>query len=147
MNLVSAAAGAVQVANRGKRYPTSYIYFSWATLLFASEVSVRDDRMCSRREELRTRKSCSLGPFQARQSDRDPVIAAHFYFQSDTGLEAEVKVKFAELVGRFKGDGALAAMEYDGNRIELTVSLLELQFGPRERGYRNRFAPRAKDPP
>ncbi len=82
---------------------------------------MRDDRMCSRREELRTRKSCSLGPFQARQSDRDPVIAAHFYFQSDTGLEAEVKVKFAELVGRFKGDGALAAMEYDGNRIELTV--------------------------
>jgi len=49
------------------------------------------------------------------------VIAAHFDLQSDTRLEGEVKVKFAEVVGRYKGDGALAAMECDGNRIELTV--------------------------
>ena len=82
---------------------------------------MRDHRMCFLRGDLRIRKSCSLVPFHTRQSDRDPVIAAHFDFQSDARLELEVKVKFAELVCRFKGDGAFAAMEYDGNRIELTV--------------------------
>jgi len=49
------------------------------------------------------------------------VAAADFDFQSDAWLEIEVKVKFAELVGSCKGDGALAAMEHDGNRIELTL--------------------------
>src|SRR5258706_487689 len=88
---------------------------------FVSDVSVRDHQMCTLREELRTRKSCSLGPFQARQSDRDPVIAAHFDFQSDASLELEVKVKFAEPVGRCLGDGALAPVEHDWNRIELTI--------------------------
>ena len=71
--------------------------------------------MCFLREELRTRKSCSLGPLQARQRYRDPVVAAHFDLQRDARLEIEVKVKFAELVGRCEGDGALAAMEYDGS--------------------------------
>jgi hypothetical protein len=118
MNLVSAAAGAVQ-RSTAKRYLTFYV--SWAALLFVSEVSVRDHQMCSLRDELRARKSCSLGPFQARQGDRHPVIAAYFDFQSHARLEIEVKVKFAELAGRCKRDGALAAMEYDGNGIKLTV--------------------------
>src|SRR6266704_911834 len=83
--------------------------------------SKRDHRIGSKWRELRTRKSRSLGPFHARQNDRDPVIAAHFDFESDAGLEVEVKVKFAELVGRCQGDGTLAPLEHDWNRIELTV--------------------------
>ena len=49
------------------------------------------------------------------------MIAAHFDFQSDARLEVEVKVKFAELVGRCLGDGTLAPVEHDWNRIELTI--------------------------
>ena len=47
--------------------------------------------------------------------------SAEMDFQTDAGLELEVKVKFAELVGRCQGDGALAPAELNWNRIELTI--------------------------
>src|SRR5713226_10181360 len=122
MNLVPAVTGAVHAANRRKRIPNILYFIGCTPFCFRSERARSSN--CSLREELRTCKSCSLGPFQARQSDRDPVIAAYFDFQSDARLEIEVKVKFAELVGRCKGVGALAAVEYDGNQIELTVGLV-----------------------
>src|SRR6266478_1629567 len=119
MNLVSAAAGAVQAAKHSKKMPNILCFMGCPPFCFRSERARSSNVLL--REELRARKSCSLGPFQARQGDRHPVIAAHFDFQSHARLEIEVKVKFAELAGRCKRDGALAAMEYDGNGIKLTV--------------------------
>src|SRR5712664_2049315 len=98
MNLVSAAAGVVQAAKSSKRIPNILGFIGYPPFCFPRERARSSNVFL--REELRTRKSCSLGPLQARQRDRDPVIAAHFDFQSDARLELEAKVKFAELVGR-----------------------------------------------
>src|SRR6267143_1380510 len=99
MNLLSAAAGAVQTAKNNKKIPNILLRFIGCPP-FAFEVSVCNRRMCSLREELRTRRSCSLGPFNARQSLGLGRFAVHFDFQSGARLEVEIKVKFTELVGR-----------------------------------------------
>jgi len=98
-----------------------------------SEVSVRDHQMCSLREELRAAKAVRWAHSKHGKAT-DTSDCRAFDFQSHARLEIEVKVKFAELAGRCKRDGALAA---NGVRREWNQTdgqaCWNPQFGPPER--------------